>query len=305
MKDFVLEAIKTLPPLPKSVVEFNRYFEMHGTYMPSNTMKKIVQENEHDKKIVLEMANSSLYNFQDNIDLDRIFSLLGSISVKNILVADFISNNFKFDIFPRDSKGNKSQSSFKCICDLSPYGLDGESFLQECSKELHFLSSWLLEEDKRNHIFLPCLMLLRLGLIMFSQILIFNNLHKEFYEELIKRNFSDILEVEKKFLDIDHIEFLEFLLKYWHSQPVIIQSVHYLKTPHLAPQDMKKNAYMFHFIEKIFTPHNKVNETDVDESIKLMAKLKEQDIHFKIDIFIAKITKEYPYLPKFNTPPHF
>lgn len=300
MKDFVLQAIETLPPLPQSVVEFNKYLQKNGTYMSSNMMKKIVEQNEHDRKIVLEVANSSLYNFEDEVSLDRIFSLLGPISVKNILVGDFISSNFKMNIYPRDHKGNKKTKNFiKCICNLSPYGLNAEKFLHECTKELHFLSSWLLEEDKRNHTILPCLMLLRLGLIIFSQILIINGLHEDFYEELSKRNFEDVLAVERKFLDTDHIEFLEFLLKHWHSDAVLVQSVRYLKTPHLAPDNLIKNAYVFFIIEKIFTPCDKVSVRSVEESINLMLRLKKQNIHFKIDVFIDKILKEYPHLPEF------
>ena len=127
----------------------------------------------------------------------------------------------------------------------------------------------------------------------------FSNIDEDFYEELSKRNFEDVLAVERKFLDTDHIEFLEFLLKHWHSDAVLVQSVRYLKTPHLAPDNLIKNAYVFFIIEKIFTPCDKVSVRSVEESINLMLRLKKQNIHFKIDVFIDKILKEYPHLPEF------
>ncbi|MFQ6342538.1 hypothetical protein [Campylobacter sp. VTCC 70190] len=168
MKDFLLQAINTLPPLPKSVIAFNEYLRENGVYMPNPIMLELLKNNEYDRQILLESVRSPLYNFDPDTPLERIFSLLGSNGVKNVLVAEFVRDNFKFDILPRDDKGVKKENKLKCFCDISPYGLSGEDFLKECQKEAFFISSWILEEDKRLHVILPSLMLLRLGIIIFS-----------------------------------------------------------------------------------------------------------------------------------------
>lgn len=295
MKDILKNAVQTFPPMPHSVQEFNKYLRENGTYIPTNLMLEVVKNNEHDKKILLESVQSPLYNFDPTVSLERIFSLLGSNGVKNILVAEFIKDNFKFDILPRDKQGNKKSNQLKCICDLSPYGLDSEVFLKECQKETFFISSWILEEDKKLHILLPSLMLLRLGIIIFSQVLIMNDLARSFNNKLT-HNFNHILELEKEFLGCDHIEFLEFLLTLWNSDPFLIESVRHLKKPHLAPSQFKKSAYIYAIVEKIFTPHNKVSQENILSVLDLMQKIRSDGVKFDIDLFKSKITKEYVHI---------
>lgn len=296
MKDFLIQAMKAMPPLPKSVIAFNLYVREKGNYMPNSMMIELLKNNEHDKQILIESVRSPLYNFDPNTSLERIVALLSSNGVKNILVAEFVRDNFKFDILPRDDKGVKKENKLKCFCDLTPYGLDGERFLQECQKEAFFISSWILEEDKKLHIILPTLMLLRLGIIVFSQVLIINNLAQAFHDKLAANGFDNILEVEKEFLGCDHIEFLEFLLTSWNSDPFLVGSVHNIKNPEKAPENLRKSTYIYAIVEKIFTPHNKVSKINVLSSVELMQSVATKGVKFNIELFKNKIMREYSHI---------
>lgn len=293
MKDILKRAVETFPPMVENVRKFNEYLRQHGSYMPNTMMLELVKNNAHDREVLLESVRSPLYNFDVDVSLERIFALLGSSGVKNILVAEFIRENFKFDILPRDEKGNRKAQKLKCLCDTSPYGLDGETFLQECQKEIHFIASWIFKEDKKLHVLLPALMLLRLGIIVFSQVLIINDLQYDFYNELADNDFSNLLAIEKKYLGMDHIEFLEYLMRTWQTDPYIIEGVHHLKKPHLAPQNSRKSAYLFAIVEKIFTPHHKVSKVNVMDVLELMQKIQAQGVKFNIEIFKSAISKEY------------
>ncbi|TQR34519.1 hypothetical protein DMB92_00720 [Campylobacter sp. MIT 99-7217] len=293
MKDFVMQAVEALPELPATVVKFNDYVREHGLTMPNDEMLKILEFNEHDKKIVLEVAKSSLYNFPQDVELRRVVTLLGSITIKNILMAEVISNVFKFNIFPRDTEGNKMQMDIKCMCDLSPYGLNGESFLKDCSKELEVITTWLLAEDKQYHTLIPTIMLMRLGLIIFSQILIFQNLHEDFHQELAEGDFNNVWEVEKKFLGLDHIEFLEFLFERYKSDPRLISSLHHLKDPQNSPQELMKIAYIFNIVNYLFDPYKKITRQRLDNRLNLMQSLEEQGIKFKSALLEEKVCAVY------------
>lgn len=289
----MLEAINTLPGLPDSVVKFNEYKRLNGVYMPNDEMIKLLEANEPDRKIIFEVARGGLYNFNADADLKRIVTLLGSISVKNILMAEIISNNFKFNILPRNLKGDKQSTKFKCVCDLSPYGLDGESFFDDCERELEVISAWVLAEDKQNHTLIPSLMLLRLGLVLFSQILILNNLHEAFFNELSQGGFNNLLEVETKFLGADHIELLHFLLEKYEADPILISSVAHLKDPDKAEGKIIKNAWIFNISNFLFDPYQKITKARLDKALSLMNELGQKGINFKSDLLEAEISKKY------------
>lgn len=293
MKDFVLDAINTLPSLPDTVVKFNEYKRQNGVYMPNDEMIRLLEASEHDRKIIFEVARGGLYNFSADADLKRIVTLLGSISIKNILMAEVISNNFKFNILPRDLKGDKQNTRFKCVCDLSPYGLDGESFFDDCERELEIISAWVLAEDKQNHTLIPSLMLLRLGLVLFSQILILNNLQQAFFDELSNGGFNNLLEVEKKYLGADHLELLLFLLEKYEVDPLLIASMAHMREPEKAEGKMIKNAWIFNFVNFLFDPYQKMSKARLDKVLNTMSELKEKGINFKSDLLEAEISKKY------------
>lgn len=296
MKDFVLQAIETLPPMPDTVIKFNEHYKQNGVYMTNQEMKELLEKNEKDKQVLLDVISSPLYNMDRQSSLDRILALVGSINVKNILISDFISNHFKFDILLRDEWGNRKQNEIKCVCDVSPYGLNGELFMESLQRQLNFVSSWLLKEDKRNHTLIPPLMSLRLGLIILSQIIILNNLQDKFFAKIEERNFKDIGLVEKEFLGCDHIEFLEFILQKYESDPVLLDGIKYLKTPHKAPQTTIKNAYIFHIVDVLFDYNGIVSNENMQKVIALMQELEQRGVIFNIEIFKDSLIKEYSYL---------
>lgn len=293
MKDFVLKAIDTLPPPPQSVIAFNEYKKQHDIFMSHEEMVKLLEDNEEDKQIILKVAHSPIYNISTDADLRRIVNLLGSVSVKNILMAESIKNNFRFDILSRDLKTNNKKEIIKCVCDLSPYGLQSDAFLSDCERELEVISDWLLSEDKQLHTLIPTLMLLKLGIIICAQILILNNLSDPFYNELQRGNFNNLLRVEKKFLGADHIELLEFVMQKYEIDPMLIAGVHYLRTPFEAPEKFIKNAWIFNIVNFLFHPYKGVTQERLEEVLRLLEVLRERGIYFKSALLKSKVSKEY------------
>ena len=294
MKDFVLEAMKSLPPMPKSVEEFNEYFEKTGMYMNVEEMKKVLEKNEDDKNIVLKLVNSPIYNLKDQVSLDRVLQLLGPVSVKNILIADTMSKYFKFDMFLRNEI--EGANALKCVCDLSPYGLDGDLFMESLNRQLKFTVSWLLAEDKKNHILIPPLMSFRLGLIFLSQVIILNGLKDKFYSELENRNFKNIGEVEREFLGTDHIDLVSFIISQKDNDTVLLNSIKHLRNPELAPKQYMKEAYIFHIIDKLFDYDGRVMELNVNVVLNTMESLEEKGISFNINAFKEAVMKEFSYI---------
>ncbi|PCM56890.1 HDOD domain-containing protein, partial [Campylobacter sp. BCW_8712] len=93
------------------------------------------------------------------------------------------------------------------------YGLDTQVFLRNCNEEATFITNWLNNEDKKlSHLLVPCAMLLRLGIVIFSNFLIQNHREKEFLTFLNETKIENIALAENEFLGVDHISFLGFLL---------------------------------------------------------------------------------------------
>lgn len=271
IQDLLNETIESLPPLPETVIKLRDYVDNAGSEVQIQEVVNIISNDPLLTADLLRLANSPYYGFSREIStINQVVALLGVRNIKNIAIANSLKGNLSVDV--------------------SPYGLDTTAFLCNCAEEANFVLDWLGEEDnKLSQQIVPCAMLLRLGMILFSSMLIKNKKDKEFLALIKQNNFQNISFVENEFFGTDHLSFSGFLFNHWKFDEDLIESLSYITAPHAASDDVKKSAYALAISNRIFEPYQGGNPYNVHEAVALIKEAATQGIKFNLQRFKDKL----------------
>ncbi|EAH6824646.1 HDOD domain-containing protein [Campylobacter jejuni] len=269
MNEFLLKSVEVLPPLPDTVSKLRKYVSEANSNIETMKVAEIISSDPLMTAKLLQLANSPYYGFTREITtINQVITLLGVGNIINIVMADSIRDNFKIDV--------------------SPYGLNTQNFLKTCNEEATFIANWLNDEDKKlSHLLVPCAMLLRLGIVIFSNFLIQNHKDKDFLAFLNKN--ENLALAENEFLGVDHISFLGFLLHRWNFDDVLIESICFVRTPHAAREKVKKSAYALAITDHLFAPHDGSSPFNAKAAVALLKEAKTQGINFDLNNLLSKL----------------
>lgn len=269
MNELLLKSVEVLPPLPDTVSKLRKYVSEANSNIETMKVAEIISSDPLMMAKLLQLANSPYYGFTREITtINQVITLLGVGNIINIVMADSIRDNFKIDV--------------------SPYGLNTQNFLKTCNEEATFITNWLNDEDKKlSHLLVPCAMLLRLGIVIFSNFLIQNHKDKDFLAFLNKS--ENLALAENEFLGVDHISFLGFLLHRWNFDDVLIESICFVRTPHAAREKVKKSAYALAITDHLFVPHDGSSPFNAKAAVALLEEAKTQGINFDLNNLLSKL----------------
>ncbi|EIF7130758.1 cheVAW transcriptional regulator CheP [Campylobacter jejuni] len=269
MNELLLKSVEVLPPLPDTVSKLRKYVSEANSNIETMKVAEIISSDPLMTAKLLQLANSPYYGFTREITtINQVITLLGVGNIVNIVMADSIRDNFKIDV--------------------SPYGLNTQNFLKTCNEEATFIANWLNDEDKKlSHLLVPCAMLLRLGIVIFSNFLIQNHKDKDFLAFLNKS--ENLALAENEFLGVDHISFLGFLLHRWNFDDVLIESICFVRTPHAAREKVKKSAYALAITDHLFAPHDGSSPFNAKAAVALLKEAKTQGINFDLNNLLSKL----------------
>ncbi|EAK4875630.1 HDOD domain-containing protein [Campylobacter jejuni] len=269
MNELLLKSVEVLPPLPDTVSKLRKYVSEANSNIETMKVAEIISSDPLMTAKLLQLANSPYYGFTREITtINQVITLLGVGNIINIVMADSIRDNFKIDV--------------------SPYGLNTQNFLKTCNEEATFIANWLNDEDKKlSHLLVPCAILLRLGIVIFSNFLIQNHKDKDFLAFLNKN--ENLALAENEFLGVDHISFLGFLLHRWNFDDVLIESICFVRTPHAAREKVKKSAYALAITDHLFAPHDGSSPFNAKAAVALLKEAKTQGINFDLNNLLSKL----------------
>ncbi|EGB1384028.1 HDOD domain-containing protein [Campylobacter jejuni] len=269
MNELLLKSVEVLPPLPDTVSKLRKYVSEANSNIETMKVAETISSDPLMTAKLLQLANSPYYGFTREITtINQVITLLGVGNIINIVMADSIRDNFKIDV--------------------SPYGLNTQNFLKTCNEEATFIANWLNDEDKKlSHLLVPCAMLLRLGIVIFSNFLIQNHKDKDFLAFLNKN--ENLALAENEFLGVDHISFLGFLLHRWNFDDVLIESICFVRTPHAAREKVKKSAYALAITDHLFAPHDGSSPFNAKAAVALLKEAKTQGINFDLNNLLSKL----------------
>lgn len=87
---------------------------------------------------------------------------------------------------------------------------------------------------------MPCAMLLRLGIIVFSASLKTLGKAQEFLNKIKANDFKNIALIEMEYFKVDSFLFLSYLFRHWEFDEQIIMTIESCTKPYRAVPELKK-----------------------------------------------------------------
>jgi len=204
MNENIIKKIKTLPPLPKSVIEIQKI-----TSDPNGSIGDLIKVVKDDPMLtanLLKAANSPLYGFSRQIKtVDQAVSLFGMSTVKGFAVASAVRNSMKID--------------------LSAYGISELHFVSISQMQNALIVNWYKKDRSKLDILSTASFLLEIGAVIISSILVSEGLSEEFKSKVNSENRA---ELEREYLETDTIEVTSEIFNYWKFDPILVNSIRFI-----------------------------------------------------------------------------
>jgi len=262
MNEKIIKQIKSLPPLPKSVMEVQRI-----TADPNSSIADLVKVIKDDPMLtanLLKAANSPLYGFARQIkSVDQAVALFGMTTIKGFAISFVIRNSMKFD--------------------LSAYGIDENHFHDVSIKRNAVAIHWYGGKKEKLDIIATDSFLIDLGAVIISLVLVSENRADEFRKRLNKQN---RYELEKEFVDATTPEITAEIFKHWHFGDELIIPIQNINNP-LEANEFKEEAAALDTLRVLYDMLEK--EANKEEAFK---KAKEYNLDYeKLNKVLEKLER--------------
>jgi len=208
MNDKILKQIKSLPPLPKSVLEIQRI-----TADPNSSIADLVKIVKDDPMLtanLLKAANSPLYGFTRQIkNVDQAVSLFGMSTVKGFAISFAIRNSLKFD--------------------LSAYGINENKFHDVAAQRNAVAINWFKKDRSKLDILATNSFLIDLGAVVISLILNNEGKAESFKKRLLNGENREALETE--YVGATTNDVTTEIFKHWNFSDDLIESMENINNP--------------------------------------------------------------------------
>jgi len=246
MNENIIKKIKTLPPLPKSVIEIQKI-----TSDPDGSISDLIKVVKEDPMLtanLLKAANSPLYGFSRQIkNVDQAVSLFGMSTVKGFAVASAVRNSMKID--------------------LSAYGISESHFVSISQMQNALVINWYKRDRSKLDILSTASFLLEIGAVIISSILVAEGLADEFKSKVNSENRTKL---EREYLETDTIEVTSEIFNYWKFDPVLVNSIKFITNLENAEHiEYSAPLAATHKIVDLFNPFN---EKSLKEGLELAEK---------------------------------
>lgn len=246
MKSSIVDGIKSLPPLSKTVADINRIYadEESGVH-------DLVKVIEHDPMVVanlLKLANSALYNFGNEIkSVDQAVSRFGMSMTRSIAI---------------------SMSVRKLLnVDMQPYGITSEKFAEASSLQANLALRWYKNIDikKAEELYLAAF-LQEVGKILIANSIIQDDETISFSSEI--KNSNNIAMVEKSYAGVTSAEVTAEVFEFWKFDKKFIEMIKYSDTPSKAPDEVREYATALNIIKTIVPVNKPLSEQAINFGLR-------------------------------------
>ena len=178
MKKKLTEKIDSLPPLPNSMLELEDFRKVKNTN--PEELIAIIKKDPLLVSTILRVANSSMFGFRSTIDtLSRAINLLGINFTISLAMGSIVQNTVK--------------------CNLSPYGISNDDFIEISALATKIVNTWVSKFDNelKEDLLMPAF-LQETGKFIISNVLTQEDKSKDFLKALNKTN--NITKCEEDFI---------------------------------------------------------------------------------------------------------
>jgi HD-like signal output (HDOD) protein len=250
MTEEMLKKIKQLPPLPESAMQIEAvYQDPESTF---NDMVKILEKDPLLTADILKAANSPLYGFSREINtINQAVGLFGMGTVRGFALASIVKKSFTLD--------------------LSPYGINGETFSQMSKKQHALTTSWCLKkETKLLGILSPAAFLVEIGKVLIAQQIISDSTQQKFKDALL--NLENVEAAEREVTGVDTPEVSATIFEHWRFESGLINTIRNCQNPENAKEEFKKAAKILHVVRTAVTIDAVLTDESIAAAKELIAK---------------------------------
>jgi len=252
----LLTRIKSLPPLPESVIEIQRICSDPDAGI--GDLAKVVNKDPMLTANLLKAANSPLYGFSKEItNINQAVSLFGMATVKGFALASAVKNGIKID--------------------MSPYGIDTNRFSDIAQLQSALMLNWYSKVDRtKMEILAPASFLDGVGAIIIAAEIIHQKKTQEFKKEIEEA--QNIEDVEIKYFNVSSQEIAAEIFTKWRLDPIMIKTIAASNSPQDADDDIKDYAYALKIVRNTVSIKESFGEESIKKSLELIkeAGLKEE-----------------------------
>lgn len=245
----IISTIKSLPPLPKSVVEIQKLYVSGDPDI--HLLVKIIEADPILTSDILAEANSPLHSFSKKIiAVQQVITLLGTSAIRSLALASSTQKNFKLN--------------------FQPYGLSNADYSNMCNLQSMLMFQWYMSVDiSKTKILIPLVFLSEMG-----KILIANELNDSEYTTIFQKEIKEsdnISEVEKMYTGTTTEAVNVLLYKHWNFDEMFVDIMEYLENPN------EEKRYLQEYANAIQVVHAAVNVNTLltEESIQKATLLAE------------------------------
>jgi len=262
MKSSIIESIKSLPPLSKTIMEVNRVCSDENA-----TLAELAKVIEKDPMIVANLfkaANSPLYNFNEEIhSVIQAVTLFGMSMTRSIAVGHGVKKLLNVD--------------------MQPYGITSEKFAKISELQANLMMRWYahIDQKKADELYLAAF-LQETGKILIASDVIQEDETISFQSEIELTN--NIPQVEKMYVDVTSAEVTAAVFKHWKFERKFIKMIEFSDTPDEAPLNVQEYARALHIVKTALP----VNKPFFEQSINFALR-KARDAGYEYEILEDEI----------------
>jgi HD-like signal output (HDOD) protein len=246
MKSSIIESIKSLPPLSKTIMDINRVYADEEAGV--GELAKVI---EHDPMIVanlLKNANSPLYGFGKEIkNVSQAVSLFGMSMTRSIAL------------------GNAMRKLLNV--DMQPYNITSEKFAEISSMQATLMQKWYskVDKSKADDLYLAAF-LQETGKILIASDLIQEDEDLSFKSELELSN--NVAELEKSYVDVTSSEVTAAVFEHWGFDKKFVDMIKYADNPVAAPDEVKEYATALHIVKTVLPVNKPFSEQAINFGLR-------------------------------------
>ncbi|MGM0519387.1 MAG: HDOD domain-containing protein [Campylobacterota bacterium] len=246
MKRKLKEKIKSLPPLPNSILELEEFRKLNSS--DPLILIDIIKRDPLLVANILKIANSSMFGFRSSVDtLSRAISLLGVNFTVSIAFGSIVQNTIKSN--------------------LSPYKIGLADFMKLCALSSTLIEKWIgkIDFDLKEELLMPAF-LQETGKFIISTLLEQEHQKDAFLEDLNK--YKNICTLEEKYIGLSTPKITAYIFKHWSLSENITYPIAYVNDLENCPKKFLKKSQILDIVKTLVDIRNPLNEDAIQLALK-------------------------------------
>lgn len=246
MKDSIINSIKSLPPLSKTIIDINKIYADEDASI--HDLVKVIEPDPMIVANLLKASNSPLYAFGREIcNVSQAVSLFGMSMTRTIALGNSVRKLLNVD--------------------MQPYGITSEKFADISSKQAELTYNWYKQIDKQkaDKLYLAAF-LQETGKILIASDIIQEDETISFQSEIELSN--NLAMVERSYVNISSSEVTAMVFEHWGFDQDFIDMIKYADNPALAPDEIKEYSIALHIIKTIIPINKPLAEVAINYGLK-------------------------------------